>query len=208
MKPCVIIPAMAYAMIFLWGSIALTIEISQIYPAKFGLNTQQVGLQFLGIIIGSVIGEQIGGFISDRWMLMRQKRTGEPSPPEYRLWLSYIGHGLTICGIVVFAIEIRDSGGAWTIAPVIGAAIAACGNQIVTTVDITYAVDCYREDAASVGVFITFVRQIWGFIGPFWFPQMFEVVGWAGGAGIAVALMVGVSVIPTILVQWRGAGWR
>jgi hypothetical protein len=122
--------------------------------------------------------------------------------------LSYIGHALTICGIVVFAIEIRDSGGAWTIAPVIGAAIAAGGNQIVTTVDITYAVDCYREDAASVGVFITFVRQIWGFIGPFWFPEMFEFVGWAGGAGIAVALMVGVSVIPTILVQWRGAGWR
>ncbi|CAI7669075.1 unnamed protein product [Penicillium viridicatum] len=208
MRPCVIIPAVAYAMVFLWGSIALTIEISQIYPAKFGLNTQQVGLQFLGIIIGSVIGEQIGGFISDRWMLMRQKRTGEPSPPEYRLWLSYIGHSLTICGIVVFAIEIQDSGGAWTIAPVIGAAIAAGGNQIVTTVDITYAVDCYREDAASVGVFITFVRQIWGFVGPFWFPQMFEVVGWAGGAGIAVALMVGVSVIPTILVQWRGDGWR
>ncbi|KAJ5923110.1 hypothetical protein N7516_010813 [Penicillium verrucosum] len=179
MKPCVIIPSVAYAMIFLWGSIALTIEISQIYPAKFGFNTQQVGLQFLGIIIGSVIGEQIGGFISDRWMLMRQNRTGEPSQPEYRLCLSYIGHALTICGIVVFAIEIRDSGGAWNIAPVIGAAIAGGGNQI-----------------------------IWGFIGPFWFPQMFEVVGWAGGAGIAVALMVGVSVIPTILVQWRGAGWR
>ncbi|KOS42183.1 hypothetical protein ACN38_g6923 [Penicillium nordicum] len=208
MKSCVIIPAVAYAMIFLWGSIALTIEISHIYPAKFGFNTQQVGLQFLGIIIGSVIGEQIGGFISDRWIFMRQNRTGEPSQPEYRLWLNYIGHALTICGIVVFAIEIRDSGGAWNIAPVIGAAIAGGGNQIVTTVDITYAVDCYREDAASVGVFITFVRQIWGFIGPFWFPQMFEVVGWAGGAGIAVALMVGVSVIPTILVQWRGAGWR
>lgn len=208
MKPCVIIPAVAYAMIFLWGGIVLTIEISQVYPAKFGLNTQQVGLQFLGIIIGSVVGEQIGGFISDRWMLIRQKRTGEPSSPEYRLWLSYIGHALTICGIVVFAIEIRDSGSAWTIAPVIGTAIGACGNQIVTTVDITYAVDCYREDAASVGVFITFVRQTWGFIGPFWFPEMFEIVGWAGGAGIAVALIVGVSVIPTILVQWRGAGWR
>jgi hypothetical protein len=224
MKPCVIIPAAAYAMIFLWGSVMLTIEIPQIYPAKFGLNTQQIGLQFLGIIVGSVIGEQIGGFISDRWMLMRQKRAGEPPAPEYRLWLSYIGHALTICGIVVFAIQLRDSGSTWNITPVIGSAIAAGGNQIVTTVYITYAVDCYREDAASVGVFITFVRQMWGFIGPFWyvvfhprsftitdfrrFPQMFEVVGWAGGAGIAIALMVGVSVLPTILVQWRGARWR
>jgi hypothetical protein len=168
-KPCVVLPAAAYAMIFLWGSVMLTIEIPQLYPAMFGLNTQQVGLQFLGLVIGSVIGEQIGGFISDRWMLMRQKRIGEPPAPEYRLWLSYIGHVLTICGIVVFTIQLRDAGSTWNITPVIGAAIAAGGNQVVTTIDITYAVDCYREDAASVGVFITFVRQMWGFIGPFWY---------------------------------------
>jgi hypothetical protein len=37
---------------------------------------------------------------------------------------------------------------------------------------------------------------------------MFEIVGWAGGAGIVVALIVGVSIIPTILLQWQGAAWR
>ena len=37
---------------------------------------------------------------------------------------------------------------------------------------------------------------------------MFTNVGWGGGAGIAVALMVTVSVIPTLLLQWRGASWR
>lgn len=37
---------------------------------------------------------------------------------------------------------------------------------------------------------------------------MFEAIGWAGGAGISIALIVGFSVIPTILVQWRGAAWR
>ncbi|KAJ5870206.1 hypothetical protein N7455_005147 [Penicillium solitum] len=208
MNPCVFIPAVAYAMVFLWGSVMISIEIPQIYPEKFAFNTQQVGLQFLGVITGSIIGEQVGGLISDRWMLIRSKRTGEPPAPEYRLWLSYIGHALTICGIVVFVIQLRDSSDIWDITPIIGSAIAASGNQIVTTINITYAVDCYREDAASVGVFITFVRQTWGFIGPFWFPQMFEAIGWAGGAGISIALIVGFSVIPTILVQWRGAAWR
>ena len=58
--------------------------------------------------------------------------------------------------------------GHWNVTPIVGAAIAGAGNQIVTTVLITYAVDCYYEEAASIGVFITFVRQIWGFIGPFW----------------------------------------
>jgi hypothetical protein len=155
-------------MIFLWGSIMLTIEIPQIMPEQFGFNTQEVGLQFLGVILGSVIGEQIGGLISDRWMLMRQKSSGERPPNEYRLWLSYIGHALTICGVVVFCVQMGKAGDKWNITPIVGAAIAAAGNQIVTTINITYAVDCYRADAASVGVFITFVRQTWGFIGPFW----------------------------------------
>lgn len=176
MKPCVFIPACAYAMVFLFGSITLTIEIPQIYPEKFGFNTQQVGLQFLGIIIGSVIGEQVGGLISDRWMLLRQKRTGQPPAPEYRLWLSYIGHALTICGIVVFAVQLGKPGNKWNVTPIVGAAIAAGGNQIVTTINITYAVDCYRADAASVGVFITFVRQTWGFIGPFWYVYLFSIL--------------------------------
>ncbi|KAJ5602213.1 hypothetical protein N7510_011747 [Penicillium lagena] len=207
-KPCVFIPAAAYAMIFLWGSVMITIEIPQLFPAMYGLDTQQVGLTFLGVIIGSVIGEQIGGFISDWWMSMRRKRIGQSPKPEFRLWLTYIGYVLTIVGIVVFCIQLRDSGPKWNITPIIGTAVAAAGNQIVTTINITYAVDCYREDAASVGVFITFVRQMWGFIGPFWFPQMFANAGWAGGAGIATALIVGISIIPTMVVQWCGPKWR
>lgn len=95
------IPAAAYAMIFLFGSILITIEIPSLFPEEFGLNTQQVGLQFLSLIIGSVIGEQIGGISSDRWMSWRAKRIQRQPQPEFRLWLSYIGHVLTIVGIVV-----------------------------------------------------------------------------------------------------------
>lgn len=58
--------------------------------------------------------------------------------------------------------------GQWNISLVIGAAIAAAGNLVVTTVLITYAADCYHEEAANINVFIIFVRQTWGFIGTFW----------------------------------------
>lgn len=37
---------------------------------------------------------------------------------------------------------------------------------------------------------------------------MFENVGFYGGAGIATALLVVVSVVPTMILQWRGYGWR
>lgn len=167
--PSIMIPACAYAMVFLFGSVLATVEVPQLLETKFELNTEQLGLQFLGVIIGSFIGEQMGGVMSDQWMNRRAKRLDRKPEPEFRLWLSYFGFVLTIIGIVVFLVCTETSpSGHWNVAPIIGTAIGAVGNQLVTTVMITYAVDCYPQEAASVGVFITFVRQIWGFIGPFW----------------------------------------
>lgn len=173
-RPPVLIAAVSYAMVFLFGSVLVTVEVPQLFGEKFHFNTQQLGLQFLAVIIGSVIGEQIGGLMSDWWISQKQRKldkrnTGEKTEPEYRLWLSYGGFLLTICGVVVFLVRLEQAPDLhWNVTPLVGMAIGAGGVQIVTTVMITYSVDCYRDEAAGVGVFITFVRQIWGFIGPFW----------------------------------------
>ncbi|KAL3490376.1 major facilitator superfamily domain-containing protein [Aspergillus germanicus] len=213
-RPCVLLPSVAYAMVFLFASILISIEIPQIFPEKFSFDAQQIGLQNLAIIVGSGIGEAIGGRLSDQWMWYREKaikRTesdGKAQAPEYRLWLSYAGISLVIPGVVVFLVQTEKASARWNITPLIGAAIAAAGNQIVTTVNITYAVDCYPTDAVAVGVFVNFVRQTWGFIGPFWFPEMLEKVGLSASSGIIIALLVGASVLPTICLQWRGYKWR
>lgn len=130
---CVTIPAVAYSMIFLFGSVMLTVEVPQLFGAKFHFNTQQLGLQFIAMIIGSVIGEQIGGFSSDRWMAYRRKKIATSPEPEFRLWLSYIGHICTIVGVVVFLVQIQRAPPLkWNVTPLIGAAIASAGNQIVS----------------------------------------------------------------------------
>ncbi|CAD6448545.1 ddd63ed4-46f7-40fe-be80-76e9749d285a [Sclerotinia trifoliorum] len=208
-KPCILIPAAAYAMVFLFASIMITVELPQLFATKFGFDAQQLGYQFLALIIGSIIGEQLGGTLSDFWMNRHTRKTGVQPAPEYRLWLSYAGFILTIVGVVVFLVrteQARDMH--WNITPVIGIAIAGVGNQIVTTVLITYAVDSHLEESASIGVFITFVRQVWGFIGPFWFPSMFTNLGLSSSAAVAAALLVGVSIIPTFIVQLMGKRWR
>lgn len=209
-KPCVVIPTVAYSIVFGFTSVMITVEIPQLFGAKFHFNTQQLGYQFLGTIIGSIIGEQIGGFASDKWMGRRAKKMNGVRPqPEYRLWLNYGGYLLSIVGVIVFLVQIENAAPLhWNVSPIIGAGIAGAGNQIVTTVSITYAVDCYAEDAAGVGVFITFVRQIWGFIGPFWFPQMFTNCGLYISAVICTVLMVGISFVPTVFIQWKGQSLR
>ncbi|PYH47064.1 putative MFS multidrug transporter [Aspergillus saccharolyticus JOP 1030-1] len=204
----VLIAAVAYAMIFLFGSVMNSVEVPQLLQTKFGLTAQQLGLQFLGLIIGSLLGEQLGGIVSDKWMALRARRTGHQPPPEYRLWLSYLGYVVTMAGMVVFLVcTAQATEGKWSVAPVVGTAIAACGNQVVTTVLITYAVDTYPADAGSVGVFINFVRSTWGFIGPFWFTDLFENVGVADSSAVVVVMIVVGSVVPTVAVHWFGARW-
>jgi len=208
-KPSILLPTFAYAMTFLFASVLITVELPQLFGEKFSFNAQQLGLQFLGVIVGSVIGEQLGGSLSDYWMNRHARKTQSTPPPEYRLWLSYSGFILTIVGMVVFLVQTANAPqNHWNITPVVGIAIAGVGNQIVTTVLITYMVDSYPGESASVGVFVTFVRQIWGFIGPFWFPAMFESVGISGSAGIAAGLLTSCSILPVLFVQWRGAKLR
>ena len=168
----VLLPTCAYAMVFCVSGVFPTLEIPILYGELFHLNAQQVGLQYIAVIVGSIIGEQLGGAMSDRWMRARQRKVGPSGrtvAPEYRLWLSYLGYLLAVVGVIVFLLQTERAGETWNVTPDIGAGIASAGNQIVTTVLITYAVDCYREEAASIGVFVTFVRQMWGFIGPFWY---------------------------------------
>lgn len=106
--PCVMLPAVAYAMEFLWTSIMVTVEIPQLFPELFGFNTQQNGLQMIAVIVGTIIGEQVGGRMSDLWMSMQRRKLGGRSPdPEYRLWLSYFGLALGIIGVVVFLVSLR-----------------------------------------------------------------------------------------------------
>lgn len=157
-------------MVFVFASVLNSVEVPQILQTKFELNAQQLGLQFLGLIIGSLLGEQLGGILSDLWMSWRARRIGHPPMPEFRLWLSYIGFLLAMAGMVIFLVCTEQAqAGKWTVVPVVGTGIAAFGNQVVTTVLTTYAVDTYPQDAGSVGVFINFVRSTWGFIGPFWY---------------------------------------
>lgn len=85
----------------------------------------------------------------------------------------------------------------------IGIAIAAVGNQIVTTVLVTYAIDSYIEHSSSIGVFVNVVRSTWGFIGPFWYTDMYASLGNSGSGGLMAGLIFIASIVPVALLQWR-----
>ncbi|KAH8816582.1 major facilitator superfamily domain-containing protein [Xylogone sp. PMI_703] len=207
--PNILIPTITYSLVFGFCSVFLVVEIPSIFTPRFHFNPQQIGLQFIGMIVGSVLGEQLGGRGSDWWMSRRaaKLRGSRHVEPEYRIWLSYGGFAAVICGLVVYCVQV-DNLKAYNVTPIIGVAIAAFGNQIITTVLVTYTVDSHHEHAASIGVFINLVRSTWGFIGPFWFPDMITNCGLKGAAGVMVGIVFIFSVLPTVYIQWKGKSLR
>ena len=160
----IVIPAVSYSIVFAFAGVLNTVEIPQLFAPTFGFNPQEIGLQFIGLIVGyvkrffyphalnlcnvmvpinpstgvsSVLGELLGGPISDLTMNRRARSLGHRPAPEYRLWCSYIGFLTAIVGQVVFFIQLNDIRKHYNVTPIIGVGIASFGNQVVTTVLVT-----------------------------------------------------------------------
>lgn len=207
----ILIPTIAYTIVFGFASVFATVEIPQIFIPAFHFGPQQLGLQFIGLIVGSIIGEQLGGPLSDLLINRRTKKLGggRRPEPEYRLLLSHLGFTLTIAGLILFGLQVNmASKTGYNISPVVMIGIAGAGNQIVTTVLVSYAVDCHPEQSSSIGVFVNVIRSTWGFIGPFWFPMMIESIGIAMSGVLMGSVVFGASVLPIVLVQLFGQKWR
>ncbi|KEF58458.1 uncharacterized protein A1O9_06384 [Exophiala aquamarina CBS 119918] len=204
----VAIPTLAHSVMFCFCSVLICVEIPGLLGVKFNLNFESIGLNFMSNIIGGVIGELAGGPLLDYFRNRRGRsgKTARSMAPEHHLHLSYPAYALCIAGFVVFLVTLDQADvGRWNIRPDVGLAVCAAGNQMMTTVLFTYAIERNLDNASNVGVALIMVRQIWSFIGPFWFPYMFDSTGLRGAAALCSGIMLAFAVAPTALQQiWIG----
>ena len=226
-RPRVLIPALATAITFCYANIVFVVKMPILSGEKFHLGPQQIGLQFLSVVIGCVPGEQLAGPGSDYFMKFLAKRKTAIHAAD-RLWLSHVGFATIIAGLLVWGFQLEHST-TRNITPRVGVAIASFGNQIQSTILTTYAVDSHREDSAAIGVFFNVVRLVYGFvsltpkfsagcvahwlivswqIGPFYFPYMFASLGFAGTAGVLCAIVVVGGMVPAVGVQVATSWYR
>lgn len=160
--PRILIAAFAHAITFCYGNIVLIVEMPIVFGEKFHFDAQQIGLQFIAIIIGCILGEQVSGPMCDWFLECVRKAKGQSCPAD-RLWLSYIGFATVIAGLLTWGFQLQHAT-TWNVTPCIGAAIASFGNQMQTTILTTFAVESKKEQSSQIGVFINVCRQIYGFV--------------------------------------------
>jgi MFS family permease len=159
------VPICVYAIVFAYANIAVVITMPQVFGQKFHLDAEGVGLQFIALMIGLLLGEQIGGRGSDLWMKRKMAARDGQRVIEDRLWLAYLGFVCVIVGLVIWGVRMQQAAPLrWNVTPDVGAAIDSVGCQIVTTVLITYAIDVNPARAADTGLMLNLIRQTWGFV--------------------------------------------
>lgn len=161
-SPRILIMAWAHAVTFCYANIALIVEMPIVFGAKFDFDAQQIGLQFIAIIIGCTLGEQVSGPMSDRFLRYMQKGRESPNAND-RLWLAYLAYAPVFAGLLTWGFQLQKAT-TWNVTPCIGAGIASFGNQMVMTLLTTYAVESKRERAGEIGIFINVFRQVYGFV--------------------------------------------
>jgi len=150
-----------------------------VFQGQYGFSTSTVGLSYLGIGTGSLLGLLILGLVSDRILAHYTIKSGGIMKPEYRLPPMSYGAPLIPIGLFWYG---------WTaeyevhwIVPIIGTSLVGMG-LIATFMPITtYIVDGYTKYAASALAATTVLRSLFGALLPLAGPKMYDALGLGWG---------------------------
>jgi multidrug resistance protein len=170
-----------------------------VFEGQYGFSSGSVGLTYLGLGTGSLLGLGLAGFSSDRILKAKTKPNADGTPgemkPEYRLPPMVYAATLIPAGLFIYG---------WTayyrvqyIVPIFGTCLIGIGNLAVFMCVSTYLIDAFTIYAASVLAANTLIRSVMGAVLPLAGPKMYETLGLGWGNSL-----LGFIALACIPVPW------
>ncbi|KAI1089399.1 bicyclomycin resistance protein [Rostrohypoxylon terebratum] len=182
---------------------------TEVFQEYYGFTTSTVGLAFIGLGVGSMLGIILFSATSDRYIQRKAaqadaeaRATGGAKvgmKPEYRLPLLPLGAMFIPAGLFIYGWT-ADYKVHW-IAPIIGTAIVGIGNLIVFMSIQLYLVDTFTIYAASALACNTVVRSLAGAVLPLAGLPMYSRLGI--GWGNSLLGFVAVALFPVSILVLR-----
>lgn len=187
--------------------------IPDLYETRYGFNSWQTGLSYLGAGIGNVCGTVLGGYLSDRLLLRARARRGGKAVVEDRLTLNLWPASICIIfGLLLFGWSITHGLTVW--APIVAFGIQNFGMNQVMTATSAYLVDAMPGNAASsASAAANFARMVMACAFTLAANPMVNAInpGWTcvfltGLSVIALILLSILKVYGARLREWSGFG--
>ncbi|KAI4867677.1 bicyclomycin resistance protein [Hypoxylon rubiginosum] len=174
--------------------------ITEIFQEYYGFSTSTVGLAFLGLGVGSMIGILLFSATSDRYIQRKAAENKSGMKPEYRLPLLPLGAVLIPAGLFIYG---------WTasfrvhwIVPIIGTAIVGIGNIIIFMIIQMYLVDTFTVYAASALACNTVVRSLAGAVLPLAGLPMYSKLGIGWGNSLLGFIAVALFPVSLVIIKY------
>ncbi|KAJ7163021.1 MFS general substrate transporter [Mycena filopes] len=204
--PSILFSAFYYCVAFSFSSILPAVTSATLFRLRHKFTTSQTGLALgFGTLVGSTLGELLGGIVIDRTMYLSRKAAGGEVVAEVRLRGIWVGAILQPIGMLIW-------GFAWQypthwIAPVVGFAVMNFAVQIISTVLYSYAADCYKPQMPEIAQVFNFARQTFGMTLGFWAIPMGTKIGYQF-MGLTLALVGLVTFCPIVYLMYQGKNIR
>jgi multidrug resistance protein len=179
-----------------------------VFQEQYHFSSGAVGLSFLGIGLGSLLGLVFTGFTSDKILKALARKNSPPGTadadlvfkPEYRLPPILPFSVLIPVGLLIYG---------WTakfqvhyIVPIFGTLLIGIGNLGVFMSIQMYMVDAFTIFAASALAANTVIRSVLGAVLPLAGQDMYKTLGLGWGNSLLAFIALGLSWVPWVIVVW------
>ncbi|KAI1430955.1 major facilitator superfamily domain-containing protein [Xylaria sp. CBS 124048] len=170
-----------------------------VFGDNYGFNLWQIGLSFLGIMVGMIAGALSHPIWRRIYGQMMLKNNGIPEP-EFRLASTILGAVLVPIGLFWFA---------WTsfphihwIVPILGSVVFGLGTLLVFNGIFTFLVDTYPLYAASALGANSFLRCVFATAFPLFGTQMYNKLGYQWASSLLAFLTVSLMPLPYVFFHY------
>ncbi|KAL6414012.1 hypothetical protein AUP68_03545 [Ilyonectria robusta] len=158
-----------------------------LFEGQYGFSTGSVGLSYLGIGIGSILGLFIAGGTSDSLSRYLTKKNGGEAKPEYRLPVLIIASVTVPLGLFWYGWT-AEKNTHW-ILPIIGTGFLGVGMLCAMY-------------AASAMAASTVLRSLLGALLPLAGRSMYEKLGYGWGTSLLAFIAVGMVPVPIVFIKY------
>ncbi|KAK6967127.1 MFS general substrate transporter [Favolaschia claudopus] len=201
--PTVLLTALYYSVTFTLSSILPAVTSATLFRRLYKFNASQTGLALgIGTLIGSTLGELLGGIVVDRSMyLSRKGKKDGVIVPEVRVHGIWAGAVIQPIGLLIwgFCIQYKTP----YIGPTMGFSIMCFAIQIISTVVYSYNADCYRPQTPEIAQVLNFGRQTVGMTTGFWAIPLGDKIGFHWMA-VTMSLVGIITLLPVIFFMSHG----
>ncbi|KAJ7646196.1 MFS general substrate transporter [Mycena rosella] len=206
MYPAVLISAFYYSVTFAFSSILPAVTSATLFRAVDHFTPSQTGMALgFGTLIGSTLGELLGGIVIDRSMRLSRQGKGGEVVPEVRLQGIWVGAILQPIGLLIwgFCWQYKTK---W-IGPTMGFTVMCFAIQIISTVLYSYCADSYKPQMPEIAQVFNFGRQTVGMTVGFWAIPLGTKIGYHY-MSITLALIGVVALLPVVYLMYQGKNLR